>query len=155
MVEFGHYLRQQRLTAGVEDMRYAAELVDQAMRRDASGKPVIDRDYLANVERGHSGVSDPMWGTESDADVGPLRVYVPYEVAEAYDTAFGADGYLVDVHHWPGSATASTPSSRQQPRRPFPMTSPSMTLSACCGRDSPHMTRRQARSSLAVRRPCE
>jgi hypothetical protein len=65
MVEFGHYLRQQRLTAGVEDMRYAAELVDQAMRRDASGKPVIDRDYLANVERGHSGVSDPMWGTET------------------------------------------------------------------------------------------
>src|ERR1700733_10952251 len=63
MVEFGHYLRQQRLTAGVENMKYAAELVGRAMRHDASGAPVTAR-YLGNVERGNSGQSDEFWRQE-------------------------------------------------------------------------------------------
>jgi hypothetical protein len=101
MVELGHYMRQQRLTAGVNDMRYAAELVERAMRRDAPGEPVT-AGHLANVERGNSGRSDEFWRKEAKAQPapGPPRVYVPYELAEAYDTAFGADGYLADVHHW-------------------------------------------------------
>ena len=99
MVEFGHYLRQQRLTAGVENMKYAAELVGRAMRHDAPGAPVTAR-HLGNVERGNSGQSDEFWRQEAPPEPGPPRVYVSYELAEAYDTAFGADGYLIDVHHW-------------------------------------------------------
>ena len=99
MVELGAYMRQQRLSAGVEDMGYAAELVERAMRRDPPGEPVT-AGHLANVERGNSGVNDPVWREMGEEDVGPNRVYVRYELAEAYDTAFGADGYLADVHHW-------------------------------------------------------
>jgi len=82
-------------------MKYAAELVERAMRRDAPDEPVTAR-RLANVERGNSGRGDEFWSTEVDArlDPGPPRAYIPYELADAYDTAFGADGYLADVHHW-------------------------------------------------------
>jgi hypothetical protein len=103
MAELGAYMRQQRLTAGVEDMEYAAELVNRAMRHVAPGKPVTSR-YLANIERGNSGDSGEFWSTEgvgdAQTDPSPRRVRVPYELAEAYDTAFGADGHLADVHHW-------------------------------------------------------
>ena len=109
MAELGAYMRQQRLTAGVENMEYAARLVKAALRQDAPGKLVSDRrlaDHLANVERAHSGDRGEFWSTEGDdgdeGDTSPSarRASVPYELAEAYDTAFGGDGYLVDVHHW-------------------------------------------------------
>ena len=102
MAELGAYMRQQRLTAGVENMDYAAELVTRAMCRAVPRE--LDRDYLGSVERGHSGDSGEFWATEADSEEQAgsrtRRVHVPYEVAEAYDTAFGADGYLADVHHW-------------------------------------------------------
>jgi hypothetical protein len=83
-------------------MNYAAELVTRAMRR--AGPRKLEADYLANVERGHSGDSGEFWATEAEDEAqtarGTRRVRVPYELAEAYDTAFGADGYLADVHHW-------------------------------------------------------
>lgn len=101
MTELGHYMRQQRLSAGVQDMSYAAELVQQAMRPGASAGHV-DKVHLANVERGNSGRADEFWSTEDGAQLepGPARPNVPYALAEAYDTAFGADGHLADVHRW-------------------------------------------------------
>ncbi len=130
MAELGHYMRQQRLTAGVEDMEYAAELVKRAMRRDASGGPVTSG-RLANVERGNSGVNDRIWRMKDEPDVGPHRVYVPYELAEAYDTAFSADGYLADVHHW--ARVRDHEHAKFPPRATPPVPAELTTLDAALG----------------------
>jgi transcriptional regulator with XRE-family HTH domain len=100
MVELGHDMRQQRLAAGVNDMAYAVELVQSAM---PLGAPPVTAPYLADVERGNSGHgarSD--WVEEGGDRPGSelYRVHVSYALVEAYDTAFGADGYLVDVYDW-------------------------------------------------------
>lgn len=129
MVELGHYMRQQRLAGGVDDMQYAAELVERAMRRDAPGEPVTAR-HLANLERGNSGRNDPMWRIKGEADVGPPRAYVPYELAEAYDTAFGADGYLADVYHW---ARIRDQEHAQFPPRAMPPIPADLSLGAALG----------------------
>jgi hypothetical protein len=125
MTELGHYMRQQRLTAGVDTMKYATKLVERAMR-PAPGKP-LDEDHLANVERGNSGVNEPMWREKGKPDVGPPRVYVPYELAEAYDTAFGADGYLADVYDW---AWVRDHEHEQSPPRAMPPIPAELTLDA-------------------------
>jgi hypothetical protein len=52
-------------------------------------------------------------------------VYVPYELAEAYDTAFGADGYLADVHHW---ARVRDREHAQSPPRAMPPIPDDLTL---------------------------
>ncbi len=131
MVEFGHYMRQQRLTAGVDEMEYAAELVGRVMGRYALGNPVSAH-YLANIERGNSGRSEEFWRKQGKAlsEHGPPRVYVPYELAEAYDTAFGADGYLADVHHW---ARVRDQEHAKSPPTAMPPVPAELTLNAALG----------------------
>lgn len=143
MAELGAYMRQQRLTAGVEDMEYAARLVKAALSPDAPAKLVSDRrlaDHLTNVERAHSGdsglfgateVDDPDEVTdEEDADPDVRRARVPYQLAEAYDTAFGADGYLVDVHHW---AKVRDREHAKYPPRATPPVPDGLSLDAAVG----------------------
>jgi hypothetical protein len=104
MQELGHELRMQRHAAGVANQTEAAKFVNAYLdvaSVSSSGRRPVNAKKISNYELGNGAQSDSdKWNEPS-----PRREYVfpcrvPFWLAEACDTVFGSDGYLVDMHHW-------------------------------------------------------
>lgn len=126
-------MRQLRVAAG-DDMASAVVILNQVITSlypDAetaasggTGKPrphLVSRSYLSTVEKGHHSRLDlgqlPKW-TKEGQNVDKTRLYtsrVPEWLVRAYDVAFCADGYLVDMSAW--SAALLPDQLRDTPRR--------------------------------------
>ncbi|KXK58183.1 hypothetical protein AWW66_31240 [Micromonospora rosaria] len=116
MREVGGALRQIRVAAGYEQLESAASAVNAAVRDlypdVAAGPPAratvsrphqVDGRYLSNVELGNANkLSPPDWlrTGESFEDEQLRSGQIPSWLVRAYDVAFLADGYLVDLYRW-------------------------------------------------------
>ncbi|SDD36896.1 NBR1-Ig-like domain-containing protein [Actinokineospora iranica] len=80
----------------------------------------VTGDYVRRVERGDHGRFDlgtlPAWARRSEVEKNRLNASrVPAWLVRAYDVAFGADGFLVDMHTW--SVALQADQLRDLPRR--------------------------------------
>lgn len=108
-------MRQIRIAASGDNMASSIALLNRAIAELYPGEPPtavgpvrsvprpVTGSYLKNVELGHhSRIKQPTWlrdsGLERDNSAHASRV--PGWLVRAYDVAFGADGYLVDVYLW-------------------------------------------------------
>jgi Ig-like domain-containing protein len=131
MRELSNAMRQARVSAGLERLDAAREVVNDAIRdlypeatervRTGRGQPsgahLVTTKYISDVERGNTSKSEtPAWlsGLEG-IDAERLRgSRVPAWLVRAYDLAFLADGYLIDLYAW---AVATDRDHRSDPPR--------------------------------------
>jgi hypothetical protein len=116
MREVGNAMRQIRSAAGFEQLDTAAEAINGAIdqlypdaaspasvRTTVSQPHKITGRYLSDLERGNTNkLPPPDWLRPGDPyTAGQLRSgHIPSWLVRAYDVAFSADGYLVDLYRW-------------------------------------------------------
>jgi Ig-like domain from next to BRCA1 gene len=123
-------MRQLRVATG-DDLPRAVALLNEAITRlypgavvgtgDRTTPHLVDREYIAKIERGHHSRLDfgtlPQWiNVRQIGDNSKLyTARVPGWLVRAYDVAFNADGFLVDVYAW--SVALQADQRRALPRR--------------------------------------
>jgi Ig-like domain-containing protein len=136
MRELGGAMRQIRSAAGFESLDAATEVLNSTIRQLYPGVPVrlaatapfsqpheVSPRYISDLELGNtSKVEVPAWLLAERAyQPGQLRgSQIPAWLIRAYDVAFVADGYLVDLHRWATALhadQASTPPRASHTRR--------------------------------------
>lgn len=136
MRELGGAMRQIRCAVGFESLDTAADVLNIAVRElypDAvvrtpvtatvSQPHLVSGKYLSDIERGNtSKVEVPAWLLNSGA-YRPEQLrssQIPAWLVRAYDVAFLADGYLVDLYRWATALhadQANTPPRASRTRR--------------------------------------
>lgn len=131
MRELSNAMRQTRVASGVEQLDAARDLLNEAIAQlypaasasgrtgpgKRSGPHLVMTKYVSDVERGNTSKNEVAPWLAGLAGISADRVRssrIPGWLVRAYDLAFMADGYLVDMYAW---AVAVDRDHRRDPPR--------------------------------------